>query len=83
MEQGCLTYFPQYKVDVSSGVFSGEEADNAEAEASGPRERHHRQLRAHLQAKLQNQSHYIHNIHSRPGEFKIRRTEDLDLSKIL
>ena len=49
MEQGCLTYFPQHKVHVSSRVFSGEEADNAEAEASGPRERHHRQLRAHLQ----------------------------------
>ena len=31
--------------------FSGEEEDHAEDEASWPRERHHRQLRAHLQAR--------------------------------
>ena len=32
---------------------------------------------------MRNFSCAIHEFHFRPGEFKIRRTEDLDLSKIL
>ena len=71
------TSFSGCSLDVTnlSTLSPGEEEDHAEVEASRPRERHHRQLRPHLQAKLQNWTNHIILTKSIPGRESSRSDE--------